>query len=189
MAGSHMIAENVRRVVPYGKIRTVSILSELNDENTDFNYEVFFEVNPYSRFVLEASGETLDIVKEELNKQIEEVRGEVKEWKNSTFSLLNEMDEPEVEKIPRSELKGKTYSFAKVLEKDNIELFKGNVKEDLYSKYYIVIHLNEDEKVSIYATGTAEESAKNRLMKEIDKYLGYVEEDLDWTTEYLKEAK
>lgn len=189
MAGSHMIAENIRKVVPYGKLRTVSVLTELNDEGSDFEYEVFFEVNPYSRFVLQSKGETREEAIDGMLAEINKVSEELPSWSKAAFDLLDGMEEAEVEMVSRRDLKNQTYSFEKVVEEDNVALFKGNVKEDLYSKYYVEIHLNDEEVISVYATGTEEESAKTRLVNEINKNFSFVKEDLEWTKEFFENIK
>lgn len=187
MAGSHMIAENSRKVVPYGRIRTVSVFTDIDNSDSKFNYEFFFEVNPYSRFVISAEGNSKEEVVSDIEKQMDEYYNNIPVWSQTCFDILNDNEEPEVELVSRRDLNGKIYSFEKVLEKDNVELFKGNVKEDLYSKYYFEIKLENGGKISIYSTGSEEESSKNRLINEINKYMAYIKEDLDWAKEYLKE--
>ncbi len=182
-----MIAENSRKVVPYGRIRTVSVFTDIGSSEAKVNYEFFFEVNPYSRFVISGEGDSKEQAANEIIKQMDEYYNNIPVWSQTCFDMLNNNEEPQVEMVSRRELKGKIYSFEKVLEQDNVELYKGNVKEDLYSKYYFEINLENGGKISIYSTGSEEESSKNRLINEINKYMAYIKEDLDWAKEFLTE--
>lgn len=185
-----MIAENNRKVVPYGRIRTVSVFTDIDHAEGKSNYEIFFEVNPYSRFVISAEGDSKEEVVKAVEEQMDRYYNCIPEWSQMCFDILNDNDEPEVDMVSRRDLNGKIYSFVKVYEKDNVSLYKGNVKEDLYSKYYFEIDLEDGEKISIYSTGSEEESAKNRLINEINKYMSFIKEDLDWAKDYLNnEAK